>query len=648
VNFNYACLKWNELHIILKDSNEEEGGSLRILVFRISLFWVAVTLLSIKTYIITKFLFDLEIETNMQESILILSSIGTTMILLGISLFFQKNKQIHQTLLLLLYVLISLLLYVNILYYRFFDDFITIPVLFQSKHVVSLWTSFFELFNFLDIFLFTDVLIIYLMMKRNNTYRNFSIGHVSKITVIGIAVILILANFLLAHKERPELISRSFDRKLLVKNLGLYTYHLYDMYLYTNTKRRIVFADNDNLTEVINYVKANKEEPNEDYFGVAKGKNIIMIALESTQSFVINETINDQEITPFLNDLIKQKGTYYFSNFYHQTGQGKTSDAEFILENSLYGLPRGAVFFSNPENQYNSMATILNKEKNYYSAVFHANNKSFWNRDVMYEAIGYNRFFSDEDYQIEKENTVGWGLKDEYFFNQSISYLNELPAPFYAKFLTLTNHFPFSLGKKDEFIPEWESKDGTVNRYFTTVRYQDEALKQFFEQLKTEGLYEDSIFILYGDHYGISENHNKAMGQFLNKEIDPFESIQLQRVPFIVHIPGGKETKNITSVAGQIDVKPTILNLMGVEAKQDLQFGSDLFSKEKREFVVLRDGSFITEKYVMTGSNCYIRETGMELDDEVCKPYVKMAREELNHSDKVIYGDLIRFLNVEK
>ncbi|CAM5496461.1 hypothetical protein [Bacillus safensis FO-36b] [Bacillus safensis subsp. safensis] len=69
------------------------------------------------------------------------------------------------------------------------------------------------------------------------------------------------------------------------------------------------------------------------------------------------------------------------------------------------------------------------------------------------------------------------------------------------------------------------------------MRYQDEALK-LSKKMKEAGLYDNSIFVLYGDHYGISENHNEAMGQFLNKEITPFEEVQLQKVPFVVHIPG--------------------------------------------------------------------------------------------------------------
>ncbi|WP_319638004.1 LTA synthase family protein [Cytobacillus luteolus] len=603
------------------------------------LIWLSILLLTLKTYIVTKLVFELDIDSFSQELILALSALCSSVILLGLALFGKKQHQFIK--IMFLYSFATIILYINVLYYRFFNDFITIPVLFQSKNLSDLWTSLVELNSLFDLFIFLDIVILAMLYKRKQERVEMTIN---KKKFMVVTCVLIFISLVYAHAERPELLTRSFDRKLLVKNLGVYAYQGYDFLLYSNTKRRIAFADSDKLTEIVNYVNANKEKPNEDLFGKAKGKNLFLISLESTQDFVVNREIDGQEITPFLNQLIKEKGSYYFSNFYHQTGQGKTSDSEFIVENSLYGLPRGAVFFSNPQNKYQSLTNYLKDEKGYYTSVFHANNKSFWNRDVMYEAIGYDRFFSDLDYWITEENSIGWGLKDDHFFTQSIPHLKQLPQPFMAKFITLTNHFPFSLSQQDEIIPEWNSKDGTVNRYFTTVSYQDAALRKFFEQLKAAGLYENSIFVIYGDHYGISDNHNTAMSQFLNTTITPYEYIELQKVPLIFHFPKSHETKTITSVTGQIDLKPTILNLMGISEKSDIQFGSDLFSEEKKDNVIMRDGSVVTNTYVATGNKCYLKETGQEIPSAECMPLLLKAKKELSYSDRVIYGDLLKFL----
>mgnify|MGYP003418416430 FL=1 len=222
--------------------------------------------------------------------------------------------------------------------------------------------------------------------------------------------------------------------------------------------------------------------------------------------------------------------------------------------------------------------------------------------------------------------------------------MKETGNPFYAKFITLTNHHPYTLDEEDATIGKFTSNSKTLNNYFQTVRYMDESIEQFFTQLKEEGLYEDSIIIMYGDHYGISENHNEAMAQYLEKEsITPFDSVQLQRVPLIIHIPG-QEGETISTVSGQIDLKPTILNLLGLDANEDIQFGSDVFSEEKLEFTVLRDGSFITKDYVYTQETLYDKATGEIVEDQsVIEPYLEKAQTELGYSDKIIYGDLLRF-----
>src|SRR5699024_5624758 len=182
--------------------------------------------------------------------------------------------------------------------------------------------------------------------------------------------------------------------------------------------------------------------------------------------------VNDQEITPFLNRLIDDEDTYYFENFYHQTEQGKTSDSEFIAENALYPLPRGAVYFTHGQNEYHALPEII-KEKEYYSAVFHANDKSFWNRDQMYANMKFDHFYDKDAFDVTDDNSVGWGLKDKPFFEQSIEYLKELEEPFYAKFITLTNHFPFELDESDRSIDPYDSNSNTLNHYFPTVRYMD-------------------------------------------------------------------------------------------------------------------------------------------------------------------------------
>jgi len=612
---------------------------------RMSIFYLLVFIMWIKSYLIQKFMFELPITTLKQEFILFISPLSSTLLFMGLAVFFSRRKT---RAMIVMNFMITIVLYANVVYYRFFNDFITIPVLMQTSNMGDLGSSVTELMNPSDLILFLDIIVLGFLLWKNKIQNKSPLKR--EVGAILLAVVgVFFFNLVLAETERPELLTRTFDREMLVKNLGTNNYLIYDMVLQTKTKTQRAFADTSVISDIEEYTKQKYLEPSDEMFGIAKGKNVILISLESTQNFVINNKVNDQEITPFLNKIVKE--SFYFDNFYHQTGQGKTSDAEFIVDNSLYGLPRGAVYFTHSSNEFRATPEIL-KENGYYAAAFHANNKSFWNRDVMYKTVGYNHYYAEEYYDINDDNSVGWGLKDKEFFTQSVDLLEGIPQPFYAKFLTLTNHHPFELDDSDKTIDEFDSNSKTLNQYFPTVRYLDESLEQFFEQLKEKGLYENSIIVMYGDHYGISENHNKAMAKYLMKEkITAYDHIELQKVPFIIHIPG-MEGKTISTVSGQIDIKPTLLHLLGIETKGGIDFGQDLFQKDENDsLAVLRDGSFVTKDYVYSKNKCYQKTDGMQTEDTYCEPYMEKAKNELQYSDWVIYGDLFRFIkqkNIEK
>ncbi|KGP72960.1 LTA synthase family protein [Pontibacillus yanchengensis] len=604
---------------------------------------IAAFLFAVKTYMVYRFIFDLSIENPLQEIILIINPIATAFLFFTAVVWFKPEKQIKYTRRIAL--IGSLILYFNVIYFRSFSDFLTIPVLFQSSNAGDLGSSILQLTYTLDLLLFLDVAIIYFLSKKISLDAQPSLKNM-KLRATVIAVALLVGNVVLAELERPMLFVRAFDREYLVKNIGVFNFHLYDVALHSKSKAQRVLADGSEVKQVEEYTNKNiKSGQPSKLQGIAKDKNIIYISAESLQSFVINNKLNGEEVTPFLNDLIDE--SYYFENFYHQTEQGKTSDSEFVIENSMYPLSRGAVFFTHSQNELNAVPEIVG-DYGYTSAVFHANNKSFWNRSVMYDTLGYDKFYSETSYNVNSENSIGWGLSDKAFFDQSIKYLKSMEEPYYAKFITLTNHFPFELPEEQQTIDKFDSNSKTLNNYFTTARYTDEAIKQFFQQLKEAGEYKDSILVIYGDHYGISEYHNKAMSQYLGKEeITPYDHIQLQRVPFIVHIPGHEGGRTISKVSGQMDMKPTILGMMGIETENGVDFGTDLFTSDVDPLVVLRDGSFISENYLYTRDTCYNRKSGEEISMEKCKPLVSKAQQELNYSDSIIYGDLLRFYDAE-
>lgn len=611
-----------------------------------SILVIALVATWIKTYIVYHTSFDMKIENIMQHVILFINPLSFLFFIYGLSLFFKSTKARNRYIVITSFVLAAVL-YGNAVFYRFFTDFITIPVLFQTSNFGDLGSSALESIYLTDVFYFTDFFIILAAVKLISVKEKISVVKpaVRRAYFVLTAAILFL-NLGLSEIERPQLLTRSFDREMLVKNIGSYNYHLYDIYIQSKSHAQRALADGSELVEVNNYVRSNQAEPNEELFGLAEGRNLIVVSMESLQSFVLNNDMNGYEVTPFLNSLTKDKDTFYFSNFYHQTGLGKTSDSEFLVENSLYPLGGGAVFFTHGENTYYSMAERLN-DAGYFTNVMHANKKSFWNRDMMYQSLNVQKFYDVTSYDVTDENSVNWGMKDIPFFEQSVQHMKEMPQPFYSRMITLTNHFPFDLDEEDELIPPYDSNSRTLNKYFQSVRYMDEALKLFFEDLKAQGLYDNSIIVMYGDHYGISENHNAAMSKYLEKEITPYEVAKLQSVPLFVHIPNSGVGKEVTEVSGQIDLRPTVLHLLGIETTRDMQLGADIFSEDHEEFVIFRNGGFITKDFVYTSNACYENGTGEEVDLESCRPYIERATQELGYSDKIINGDLLRFYDLK-
>ncbi|AJH84645.1 LTA synthase family protein [Bacillus thuringiensis] len=601
----------------------------------------------LKTYLITRFSFDLKIESSTQELILFISPLAASLAFVGLALFATGEKRNYIAL--CINFLLTIILVGNVMFYDFYSDFVTLPVLGQTSNFGQLGGSIIEILNYKIILAFVDIIFFFILLKKKAlVFQTGRVTHPARFVYFLLTVGVFFANLHLAEKERPELLTRSFDRVMLVKNLGLYTHQVYDLTLQVKAGSQKALADSSKLQETENYVKANQSEPNPNMFGAAKGKNIIVVTLESLQTFLIGAKVNGEEVTPFLNEFINE--SYYFDNFFHQTGQGKTSDSEFLIDTSLYPLNRGAVFFTHGNNDYTATPEIL-RQQGYFTSVFHANNATFWNRNIMYSALGYDRYYNELDYKITPETNLNWGLKDIEYFDQSVDILKTVDQPFYARFLTLTNHYPFTYDEDTKFIEPYDSGNGVFDRYIVTARYLDESIKKFIERLKAEGMYDDSIIILYGDHYGISEKHNRAMAQFLEKDqITEFDTLNLQRTPLYIHMPGQTEGETISKPTGQIDIKPTILNLLGIDTTNDIRFGHDMFSNEYTGFVVLRDGSFITDKYAYKNNIFYDRITGeiVDLPKNEAQALIKRAQNELRMSDKIIEGDLLRFSESNK
>ena len=372
--------------------------------------------------------------------------------------------------------------------------------------------------------------------------------------------------------------------------------------------------------------------------------------MESFQQFLIGYKWKGKEVTPNLNKIYHAKDSISFDNFFNQVGQGKTSDAEMMLENSLFGLQSGSAMSSyGTSNTFESAPAILHQKADYTTAVMHGGEGSFWNRNNAYKSFGFQYFLPLNYFKNKPGYYIGYGLKDKIFFDQSIKYIERLPQPFYLKMITVTNHYPYDLDKKNQTISKTDTGDETVDGYVQTAHYLDQAIGSLMKWMKKTGLYKNTLIMFYGDHYGISGNHHKACAQLLKQDtFNDFDNLNSQRVPLIFHMKGLKGKIDHT-YGGEIDVLPTLLNLLGINDKGTIQFGHDLLSKDAPQIIAQRNGDFITPEYAKVSGDYYYTKTGKEIIDPDKKLKEKLmslsnqVTTQLSLSDRIINGNLLRF-----
>lgn len=622
------------------------------------LFTILVFLFWLKTLLAYFVDFRLGAEGVFQYFILLINPIATTIFMFGLAFYFKRSRFFYP-ILMALYIGNTVLLYLNVIYFREFTDFMTVATMTgYSKVDQGLSGSSLALTNVHDILYWIDIVIILLMMLfRKIKFDPRGVNHRMAFAITSVAVTLFGVNLSLGEMSRPQLLTRTFDRTYIVKYLGVDAFTIYDGIKSQHTSNMRKSATKSELEAVKKFTDAHYASPNKSMYGIAKGRNVFVIHLESFQQFLIDKKINGQEVTPFLNSIYHGSNTYAFDNFFHQVGQGKTSDAENMLETSTYGLSQGSLFATlGSDNTFQAAPSILKQRAGYTSAVFHGNVASFWNRNNVYKNMGYQYFFDASYYDTSGDKSTGYGLKDKLLFNDSVKYLERLQQPFYAKYITVTNHFPYDLDSEDE-DPNFktvDTGDSAVDNYFVTAHYLDQSLKEFFAYLKKTGLYDKSIFVIYGDHYGISDSENKKLASVLGKSSDDwtdYDDAQLQRVPLMFLIPnsGGKGYISHT-YGGEIDVLPTLMHLLGVSSKRYIQFGTDLFSSQHDQVVAFRNQDFVTPNYTSISDVIYSNKTGKKATltaaqkKQLKKDQTKVNKE-LSLSDSLNDKNLLRFYN---
>lgn len=606
--------------------------------------------------------FNLDIQGPYQIFLAVINPLPISLLFIGLALYIKQTKLFYG-LAFGIYLLLFIWLISNSIYYREFTDFVTVNTMLASSKVsAGLGAAALELFRPWDVIYILDFPILaFFFFKKWIRMDNRPFNKRASFAVTSLSAMLFSANLFLAEIDRPELLTRGFSNYYVVRALGLPAFLGYSAnQTYVANKERSKASEAD-LKPVEEYIQQHYAKPNPEYFGMAKGRNVIYIHLESFQQFLIDYKLKvddkEYEVTPFLNSLYHSKETFAFSNVFNQVKAGKTSDAETMIETGLFGLNQGSFMVNyGGTNTQQAAPFILSKNGYNSSAVFHGNAGSFWNRNTAYKQWGYNYFF-DASYFTKQNssNSFQYGLNDKYMLKDSIKYLERLQQPFYTKFITVSNHYPYttSLSGDDLGFPLAKTQDETINGYFATANYLDSSIKAFFDYLKESGLYKNSIIVLYGDHYGISNSRNPALAPLLGKNSETwssYDNAMLQRIPYMVVIPGMDKGGIIDTYGGEIDMLPTLEHLLGIESNKFLQVGQDMLSPEHDQIVAFRSANyFVTPEYTSYSGRTYYTKTGEEITnpDEKTKEELDKIREaanlQLKISDSIQTGDLLRF-----
>ncbi|OOE14433.1 LTA synthase family protein [Fictibacillus arsenicus] len=587
---------------------------------------------------------------------IMLVSFGAIILLFFWTIFLKIRKQIIA--LLILDFVLSLIILADTLYYRYFEDLISSAVLLQIKQMSSLGSSVGDLFKWSDLILFADLLVFvplsifilknFTLVQNANPFLRSGIG---LLTGIAGAWLFFYPLHDFVQKGGAYLFDKTLSSMRVYEVTGLLGFHGYDTYKYLDeyvfNKKKVNAEERKDAKQW--FEEKNNTQDKTTYKGKAAGKNLIMVQLEAYQSFVIDKKIKGQEITPNLNKL-KQE-SLYFNDIHHQTASGRTSDAEFSANTSLYPLPTGSVYVRYPRNEYDSLPAIL-KENGYDTAAFHAYKPGFWNRYIAYPNLGFNEFHSLEDFDDREK--IGWSISDESFFIQSMYKMKEMKEPFYSFLVALTSHYPYTIPAKYQELDLEGVGDVNLRNYLQSIHYVDKAIGTFVEKLKQEGLWDSSVIVFYGDHDSGYMQENTPSVNFAQQEDDALGELEVKSgIPLFIHAPG-IEAKEIDKTGGQIDIMPTLLDLFGIDEQKYHHMGHNLLN-DQEGFVSFRYGSVKTDKLYYQSAvdlnpkngTCYDLTSREKVPMKTCYPLYEKNIKELDVSDSVIYGNLIQRWNQE-
>lgn len=615
--------------------------------------------------------------------------------------FIKPKKQFNYYFIWLL--IITLMCIINSVYYVFYTSFASFSLIAELGLVGEVGDSVVEKFRVIDFIYVIFPVLFYLVhtkLKRGSYYHFVTKIEKSKkmfvSTILAGVIILAFTLVNITGTDASRLV-KQWNREYIVQRFGIILYQGNDLIQSLTPKINSLFGYDEAAKEFKDfYSKKFSEEQHKDnkYTGVLEGMNVVFIHMESIQNFLVNMQVNGVEVTPTINKLSKEG--MYFSNFFPQISIGTSSDTEFTLNTSLMPASSGTVFVQYYDRDYVSIPKLL-KEKGYYTFSAHANGSSMWNRNNMHPSLGYDdMYFQDFFVYNEKTDRLGLGMKDTMFFEQMQPVLEELEknnTSYMGTLIQLSNHSPFSatdwnpqlydeLGSLDltntyttideETGEEVQITDdylkGTkLGNYLISAHYADLALGTFIDYVNNSEYYDNTVFVLYGDHdakldkaeYQYYFNYNIETGE-LYEEGDPeyvnydnFANEINRKTPLIIWTKNKNVAKKIKrvndNVMGMYDVMPTLGNMMNFDYKYAL--GHDIYDIGENNVVIFPNGNFVTNKvyynnssgnYMIIGNDSGdVATNSVVIEEDYITNLKNYAEERLIVSNDIIIHDLI-------
>ncbi len=518
----------------------------------------------------------------------------------------------------------SLLLVADLWYFRSYKTFLSVRLWQETANLKGLWDSILSMSRPVDLVFLADLaVLIPLVVLRRALYREAprAVAFAALVPIGALACLAIEHRTLDSGNAASEqrLVEPCWEARQTISYqspLGFHLLDLYDVFL----ENRSVALSPAQIETIRAWFAAKREAvPGGRYGGLLKGRNLIVVQVESLENCVVGRTVNGQEITPTINALLPS--SLRFTNVYEQVHEGSSSDADLMTNTSVYPIRKGATFFRFPANAYNSLPRILRGAGYRATLAMHPDPAVYWNWKNALTAIGFEKCL-DESAFVEHE-TLGLGMSDEDFLTQAAERIARLPEPFYAFMVTLTSHAPFDLPEKyRELTLEEPLESSCLGDAFQAFHYADRSLGAFLARLRRCGVLERSAVVIYGDHASVH--------RFYNDRVQAIEGLEdwmrdpRWLVPLVVYAPG-ITGERIDVTGGQVDIMPTVLGLLGVDESvtAETAMGRNLL-RTARDFAVGQDGTVV----------------GRDRD----APFSKSAVKGLAIADLAIRGDYFRVI----